>query len=547
MRNQNWRVFSEQARRNLDFRQYLYQGDIWVPRKLKQGDVIRADLPTRNTQGEMEVMPRNCLVLGVDIDSQSMQLEAVRIMRLSYAGVFDGARDHEIILDPQESAYRFKLNGLKHAAVLRTGHVEILRAGSEFFGFAMDRLGSFSEEVFDEISEAIEKGYKAERQYNRLRSPVDFGIQGSFFASGLDPKDWEHSDAFRLDEARLNHANGQGASFRLSSPETQQVLTERMERHAPVAMLSSKEHRYREKGYQNQLTQEERETQRAIRKLLRSMANPRITLSRQELSRLINVAVREYGVAVTDELKPADTMSSIAAIPEFANLLEQHFGISPDKKEEQQKRLTQIFSSQSIDPNSLRDLETLGIGGLVRDDVIRLPQQLWRGRYVMMRIPNLGHQGYSREETYRPCALWRAFAKVNEQGDPELAALELHPCTRDSAEHYTHKMKVRPLDTTVPTPSFLIADLAIRAPITPQYFQPFQPQQGNFYELLPNMVDAFEQKRRMVETSGDMKIFGMKTLPEDWVEIHLPEPPNEKVRGYLGKRDIRFVGGRSPS
>lgn len=542
MRNYQWEAFSNAASRSMDFRNYLYYGDVWVPSNLKQGDVIRADLPTYFGKDNPEIKPRNCLVLGVDIDPHSMQLEAIRIVRLSYAGAFEQPKSHEIVLDPREDGYRFKLNGLRQAAVLRTGQIEVLRIDSSNFGFKIDRLGSFSPEVYGMIAKSLSDGYEEKRRFKSQKGLYAVSLEQTVYAGGVDPQDWAHSDAFHLDEARIEHDRGGSSNFRMLSPETQSILTERMAKQLPEMILTSKLQRYSEESRTVKLSNDQLETQRSIRKLLRIMSNPRKQYSAKEMGALIASAVREYGWLFPEDQKAAPVPTALEAIPNFQKLLEAHFNIASENGSNKQ-RLAQIFVKQSIDPNSLRDLETLGVGGLMREPTINLPEQLWRGRYLMMRIPNLGRPDDMKEESYRPCALWRAFAKANELGEPVLAGLELHPCTRESAHNYSHKMKVRPLDTTVPLDSFLIASLAIRAPISSQYFQPFQPQQGNFYELLPHMVDAFETKRRIVEEGNGMKIYGLQTIPEDWIEIQLPEPPNEKIRQYLGRSDIRFVNG----
>jgi hypothetical protein len=546
MRNLAWKVFSDVARRHIDFRNYIFAGDVWIPHNLKQGDIIRADIPTDvNGDGNLEICPRNCLVLGVDIDPINMTLQAIRVMKLSYQVNDASELGHEIFLDTEDKILRSKLGGLRRPAILRTGTVEILEPNSANFGFCMDRIGRFHEDLFPMIQEAIHRGYENVRHRKSDDTPLSRGIGKTIFVSGIEPSTWSESDVFRLTEAEIDHNLNHGYNFRQMPAQEQAALAEKMELEMPYLILESQYQRFIDIGRNRALSKIEKETMRANQKLRASMRRgySHSHGSKTDMLELINTAMREFkedqiGLSTFD----IDTRSRpLFSIPDLEELLKRRFGFL-EQGNDSALSLSSQFIKQSIDPDSLRDLETLGIGGLKREASVELPKQLWRGRYIMMRIPNLMDSEDQSEFVYRPCALWKAYAKMDADGMPVLAGMELHPCTRGSAHLFSHKMKVRPLDTTVPVPSYLIADLQIRADISAQFLQPIQPRVGTFFELLPHMVESFDIKRDLAaQSDAGIKTFGLTEVPHDWIEIDLPEPPNEKLRRSLQRNQLRFV------
>lgn len=170
---------------------------------------------------------------------------------------------------------------------------------------------------------------------------------------------------------------------------------------------------------------------------------------------------------------------------------------------------------------------------------IILPEALWRGRYINMKIFNLtDHQ--NSDLAFRPCAVWKVFHD-RETGD--LAGMELHPVTRRQAYKFSYKMPVYPQYTMSRAPSQLIADCVIRVPLDARYFHEITT--ANFFELTPNMVEEFAVLREIVILSEDrVHVYGLQTIPDNWVETNLPDTPSyEQFKKWADQREISFDGG----
>ncbi len=486
---------------------------------------MRCDLLTDHRRnGEAEIKPRNCLVLGMDVDRDTMEIERVHLARFSYS-INDCDPTTTLHLDRNDPQFRTRVHGLRQPAILRSQNIDSVPVDSGYFGFFMDKIGSIDPSLFPLVEEYMDRGAKSKKTSRRANA---FPLDGecTMFVPGLLPDAFDHLYDMKLAECAP------------LTEEAREYGRQKAIETLPFKILGAVLQRDADWAFYRHHRTTARQARDAHKQLEHIMRHKKSGLPpTEEIRALIERAIKPMEKPVSDE-----DSQTLADIPELRKLLEQAFGI---EKEKTASGLSRNFADQVLDPDSMAHFETLGIGGLIRDTAVQLPQQLWKGRYMMMRLPDLNGIENTGEFVHRPCAVWRAFARYDESlGGPVLAGLELHPCTRSSGHKFTHKMGVRPLSTTVQTPSHMIADIAIRVPLTTEYFQPRQPDTGTFFELLPRRVEEFKMKRSLAEQNGGIQIQGMQAIPEDWVEIQLPEPPNEKIRAALRKwHRIEFEGG----
>lgn len=540
MRNLPWDQAVYSAVRFLDMRRYFHYGDVWVPKNLKQGDVIRADLLTDHEgNGEPEVCPRNCLVLGMDLDMDTLELKQIRMVPFSY-DINSINNDHELELDPRDPAMRFDVNGVRNSVVLRTGRMDVMPVDSAHFGFYLDRPGWIDPKLFPLIKKHLDLGFAAGRQCNPHRDNVTPDYEDTFFVPSLDYREWDNAFDWKLGENRKESYDGVDF-FDLDEIGREAMADEMMENEA-AKVYGRREQIQIEKGIRRTKFERQAQDEEAIRAVIRQFKKNNPEMSREERRNLIEASLAKLEDHDSQLADVSDDTIQIKDIPHLEEILSAQMVEAETHEEAKAEGLSRIFE-QEIDPHSLKHLEDFGIGGLMREPTINLPDQLWRGRYVMMRIPNLKDPTEMAEYAYRPCVVWNAYARVNEYGEPELAGLELYPCTRSTAGSFDCKMWVRPLDTKVKKPSYLIADMMIRAPISAEYFQPDQPDASLFYNLLPAKVDEFDAKVRIVENlKGGPQIYGLQEVPDDWKAIDLPGPPDERTRKKLEKNGhARFM------
>jgi hypothetical protein len=521
-RNQPLQQFlSRMAEQRMDFRRYFPFGDLWVPNNLGQGDIVRCDLKTDFYRtGNYEVCTRNCLVLGVTVNSKTLDLESIRLVRFSYHTLFH-SEGHELLIDPLERDWRTKISGLMKPAILRTGKIEDVPPFSEFFGHYIDRGGRISAEKFPILKFHLHKGAALNgfklRNYaeNRMGSKTE-----RLFLPGLDPSLFPKASPLGIKQLPPE------IDYFSLMPEEREDIIERLQASRIAKIISGRLQHQNDKGFVQASRQAEAEALAVAKAYVRELRRTIPSHRSDDIYPVLNETVARL-VECSDEEAGRNKWRRVQDISPMQDILaEQRLAAAQviNTRAEGLKRI----AAQTIDSNSLRDLETLGIGGLLREPTIQLPKQLWQGRFLFMRIPNLLDPAMMSDVAFRPCAIWRAFAKVNEEGEPVLAGFELHPCTRSAANAFGHTMGVRPLDGSKKT-SHLIADLIIRAPLNAEYFQPEQ-QADAFYDLLPNQIRDMETKRSLVQANGGFKVYGLQDIPAEWVEIKLPDPPDERVR-----------------
>lgn len=542
MRNYSWQAAHIVAGETLDLNNYHRHNDVWIQKDLAQGDIIRCDLPTDFMQtGTPEIKPRNCLLLGIDLNKETSEIDALRVVRFSYF-VFDQTEGIELLIERDDPRFQGRISGLTRQAVLRTQRIDIIPATSAYLGFYMDRVGKMDPALFPTVNAHLQEAIT--RGGGQFRFHDDVSVNDSVLVPSLDPGRFGRNFSFAMPAKA-------GKSLE-SLPEEEK---ESFVRHLQGELLTREMGRALqirvEKQESQKMSDVEREKQLAIRRVMSAIRGAsrnsmRLTASFERVIDVAGAAVA--GAQEGDEI--GNNGTKLKDIPDYRALLRAHFGLSADDKALARPK---IQVNRSVDRDSLHDLQTLGVGGLLREPTINLPEHLWRGRYLMMRIADL-RNSENMNNAFRPCAIWKAYAKPDENGDPMLAGFELYPCTRSAAGDFRHKMKVRPLDTTVPVPSFLIAEMIIRAPLNSRYFQPDQ-REDFYYELLPHQIEHFQIKRDMAsQDPRGVSIFGLREVPSEWVELALPEAPNEKLRAKLidwgkarfpvaGAPDIRPMAG----
>lgn len=523
----------KRAHESLRLGNFQYVEDFWFPKTLKQGDIIQALIPTQYDErfDEKELWPRNCLVLGFDIDRDTAEPQAVHLMKFSY-NVEDHST-HELIFNPAD--HRFKIHGFRKSAVLRTGKIETVPFHSEHLNFYMNLTGWISDDVFPLFDKAMDEGYNAERH----RFDPEHDVLGdTVCVPSLNPEYYNSKNGnFDLTDRKI------GPWWNEIDSHEWENLLEKMTDNYLVRELNRADILRHEKAEMRQEQVAMRSMQREKRSFLNVLRHRRTTfkdgnsVTADDIEKILKIHAdneREV-IPQKDDMWGDDAMNLRRSdIPELRDLLYRRFGI---EKEVATIDVKAVFK-QAIDPNSIKDLETLGVGGLLRDPDVSLPDQLWRGRYVTARIADLNDpENYGN--AYRPCIVTKAYAKLNDEGQPVIAGLEMHPCTRAAHDSFSFKMPVHPYGwqerKANKQQTFLIADMVVRLPLEAQNFQ--SNIDSNFQELLPHMVEKFDRHIAHAKEarSGDLRVFGLEEIPEDWVEIELPAPPSDILQSKLSK------------
>ncbi len=532
MRNRPWAQASEMARRFINFRNYHHHTDVWLPKDLAQGDIVRCDLPTDFMRtGEPEICPRNCLVLGIDLNRETKEIESLRLARFSYF-TLDCDEGHEWLIYPRDKGTRGLISGFRDKVVMRTQRIDVVPVASEFFGFYMDRIGRVDPSLFNQAEAKLRLARETTQRGSHFQFHGERSTYDTVTVPSLDPARFGRGFSFTM-PARM------GQDYADMMPAAQEDFRNNLAENRIARDIDRVLMLKHEKGVRSAMTQAEREGDLAIRRIITALRHDRKQrIKSATLEKLIDTAAKRLATIdrnFQDKMEQQALESGetsplkLADIPDYRTVLRRHFGI----EQEPLKAPSVIIASftRAVDQNSLNDLQNLGVGGLLREPSINLPQHLWQGRYLMMRIADLNDPS-NYGQAFRPCAIWKAFARVNGQGEPVLAGFEMHPVTRSSAGESSYKMRVRPMETVVRKPSYLIADMMIRAPLDATYFQPEQ-REDFYFELLPHMVRELEVKRELALGNGGIKTFGLHAAPQDWVEIPLPPPPNEKLRARL--------------
>lgn len=545
----------QRAHQSLNLGQFQHHNDTWFPKKLAQGHIIQALMPTQFDArfDEREMWPRNCLVLGIDVDRKTAEPVGLKLVRFSYNT--NDPHPYEFEFNPAD--YRFLINGFRKDAVLRTGKIEAIPLDAGRTNYYTDAMGWVDPSVFPEIEEALDKGYQQHRQKHEHVNFCPYDLETVVCVPSLDPSYYNkpYYD-FGIPDENF------GTVLSDLPKEEQSRLMDRLKTNYMIREIQRPDELRHEKaeirGEKIALKHMSRRKKKFLASRLYNhdqnhvMSLDEKTILREEVEEILSLLQKEEKEVIpeeTDIWNDGETRSSPrkSNIVEFRDMLYGFFGLDTPQR---QTDLSSIFS-QSIDPQSIKDLETFGIGGLVRDEAF-LPEHLWRGRYMMVKVGDITNP-HCKNEAYRPAAVWKAYAKLDDEGHPVLAGLELHPCTRQSAHDSKYKMPVYPFgwisdQKANKKQTFLLADHILRLPLESDLFR-LDSSYSNFRELTPQMVEKFDHKitRAWVEEQGQLTIIGLKEIPDDWIEIKLPDPPNEDIQRKLTSwKKADFLPVKSP-
>ena len=524
---------------------YDYNG-VWAPTDLKAFDVIRCDLPTDYMEdGNAELWPRNCLVLGMHLDRDTFELESIALLKFAHEKGGTGYNpDYELYLDRLDPEIRTKIP-LGHSEILRTGKLEIVPVSDLNFGFYIDRVCRMHPSLADSVEDALSRGFEHRRQYGsktRLRHTQD-----QVFVPSLDPEDWVegNSDVVSIDFDELELPDYGATHVEDLDDEALSAFMNGMHEARFLKAAGRDESMRREVGLLVTKDKNKQAEEATLKSMLAELRRKHGAEAASKALKAAEVAITKRNAATVSSIRShmqedgdAETLT-LADLPSLTELLEQQAGQLGNDIERfaiARARSQENINAQTIEPDNLGHYENLGIRGFsIERTHVNLPRQLWRGRFLMVRIPDIVSDIEDRNEwVNRPAMLHRAFMQIDKYGEPEIAGLELYPCTRNAANRFQHGLPVRPLKSKDPRKSALVPERLIRIPVTSEHLQPEQPKTGTFFELLPHMVRKFDEKMMWFEESGRKPmVIGLETVPDHWIPIELPPAPEERVRGKI--------------
>ncbi len=577
MRNRPWHQAIDYLRRHRKISGYQFIGDVWTPRDLKRGDIVRVNLPTDfERNGDMKLTPRNVLVLGVDVDPETLEPIAIRTTRFSF-NTANHNDQYEPYFDSSDTEWnKGTLGGLEKPAVLRTGSaIDVIPFSSVYWGHFMDVKAHVKPDFMaDVIEDAMAEGYEHSRKHRGLRNYAEMptGEADTLFLPSANPQHIVDDYDFQLDEEigtdifDLQPEEIDMIMDELEAKHLQRNADRRLQFEAEDAIMKAFGEKRKEEdaaisAMMAEYRRRQKETEVSIADAIAGLKRDSNMITDEDIPDILRIAQRrmdEADEAIVSEVEEGDDFAKaqrqrLADIPPMAELLKQAAEQWAEENDPNE-RARRAIEDQQFNDATLERLKDLGIGGLSWNDV-NLPPLLWKGAYVMAKIPTIvNHErGWdqieqNRDFTNRPCIVNRAWAKVDKDtGLPKLAALELHPVTRSAAHHFKYKMNVRPLDTKSTRKSFLIAEQVERVPVDITHFPRDYTLPQTFYQMTPDQLAKFEEKKQhAADANGEIKVFGIQDedIPEDWFEIELPDAPDHKFREKLKRWDtnVRFNG-----
>lgn len=477
-----------------NIKDFHLHSQIWVPEDLQAGDIIRCKMLTLHSELEKaEMCPRNVMVLGFEMDPESLEYTSIHVSRFSYTPMH--CTDSTNFLIPRYMERKGLVQGLDTPLVMTTDHTDFIPLTFDHFNDRITRVGNVSLELFKDIKESMEEGHN-NAPNSRPRYPKkenkDWYIAGAHMV-GEDitspHHQYEYSDLSDIDRARIQMDTIMKKDpYKLDGAYVTQCILD-FEKAC--------------KKYQYQLYLESK--------------------NRKKESRFSDEDSRKARAQDTQDRKSNVNHNT----PETTKT-----PISPEERF--------MMSIPRMDTEKLASLQELAEKFNTKAPAnfnITLPKHLWQGRYLMLRIPSLVDKDCDGD-AYRPCAVWKAYAD-KETGD--LAGLELHPVTRGSANRSTYKFQVYPVKTGSKNPSYLLADCVVRVPLDEKYFH--ESTTSNFYELPPSKLEKFKAKRDIAMDKCEPHIVGLQEVPENWVEIDMdPVPSFQQFIKWVEKGQISFDG-----
>ena len=531
LRNKEWTRAYNEAIRFINYNTNIYFNDVWVPLGLKQGDIIRADLMTSYADdGVSRRSPRNTLFMGAFINKETLAIESFALMPLSFQTEHHDP-EYELCFSTAHPPFSNWVIGLRrNETVLRSGRIDCIPVKSDHLGFFVDANGLVKDEAFQTFQKSIDAG--AEYRPEKPRTPRSVNVDDCYFIPSLNPDLWDREAKFVLPEHK-----GNVTTYADLSPEDQKALKDRYQEDLLFKLMEARVQRLQEKNHRFAMTkgrlEREREDLYRFRQYIREN---RPEIGDDGVSEIISGVIKSITSEQPERLEGEEQRLTQSDIPSVKQLLNEQLHEYVDRHRQRNYGLEAIMG-QNIDPDSMENLVNLGIGGLKRDETVQLPKELWRGRVIVMRIADLSNHDLKNKNAYRPCVLHKLYARIDkETGQPVLAGVEAYPMTRTQGNLFMFKMGMRsPFKTKDKRPSWLIADLMIRAPLTEEFFHPKQAE-NIYYDPKKSEMDVFDIKRGLQEERNDgPDIYGLREIPKDWIEIRLPDTPSERMRSKLDR------------
>jgi|GEM_PF-6940151 len=474
---------------------YHKHSGLWVPEDLQAGDVIRCKMMTKHDGiDQPEMCGRNVMVLGMEMDPQTLEYTSIHVARFSYTLKY--CTDSTNFLVPNSLQRRGLVTGLTEQAVLKADRTDFVPLKQDHFWddvYDVQRLGRVDPSLFAEIRETMERGHRIAqtRSFLPKRDNSKWYVAGAHLA-GEEIKSPHHQHEFtQLDDIDLARIQTDWAlrkdPNKLEAEYVTKCLASMERARIKIAQQANWEARHRKSP---------------------SVHEPRRSVVFTAASNAANAVTAPQAVA-NDTLPP----------DELFTMLLPHGNADSMKG---LKALVARFNDQAETPFFK----------------IELPAHLWQGRYMMVKIHDL-HDEENDGTAYRPCAVWKAYA---DRKTGELAGLELHPVTRGSLNTFRYRFQVYPLKTDSQRPGHLIADCIVRVPLTSRFFHEKNTQP--FFELPPDKLEKFKERREHALNSGDpVHVYGLKEVPENWEEIELdPTPSFQQFVKWNEGGKIKFDG-----
>ncbi|MCB9988823.1 MAG: hypothetical protein H6868_05740 [Rhodospirillales bacterium] len=479
------------------FTDLMFHNDVWVPENVRAGSIIGCQLMT-HANGEYRPFSRSAMILGFQVDPEDFSYTGLHVLPLRF-GINDND-EHAFSLGRYHEK-EGNVSGVKLPAQMPYGEIHYVPMDIKNFTYwNMALRGHVSEDLFTEVCEEIRNYQSSGHKIKHIGAPKIQGTDYTLLAPHqshlsvadviphhpIHSLDKETEELYKLADVhrRMNTLSGNRVAEFISDLHLSAQQTARHERYINrMTEKAQKDRRFyishkRETCFS---TEEQRSdlSQRIDKQLAKMERDP---THREKY---------EYVLALLDGIKNG---------PEALSALQQEF--------EQRK------SGRSY---------------------IELPSFLWQGRYISMKINSLMDESVSGN-AFRPCIVWKLYEDRN---TGELAGMELHPCTRNSADNFKYKMPANPLYTRSLNPGFLVADCLVRVPFHPRYFQ--DSAHTRFNELPGDKFMKFRTRRDHVMSNGnDLRIWGLKERPENWVERPLEERPSDQ---WLEKQfEARLIG-----
>jgi hypothetical protein len=298
MRNIPFTLSLKEAHQTVDFSKLVKYGEIWTPLSLKAGDIMRADLETYyeyNNHGRVrlgldeqqyhdsrqggfvnfnyhaglydpdsptQLMPRNTVVLGFDVDVETYDIRYVRLAKFSYN--VDDSRDPDI--EPQ--FWPDEIGHFAKPVVFRGKRIEFAAFDTGAIGRLCDKTGTIVK------PEAIEKIKNALITSEKERSYLPDDLEGTIFVPSIDPRNWKNGIDFDLIEN--DRDDYKGVSFFDLDEESQDEFIEDA-LWVMAERINVRRHQFMHE--KDQLFQAERRVRRKIRDSVRHAAVRRLGLN----------------------------------------------------------------------------------------------------------------------------------------------------------------------------------------------------------------------------------------------------------------------------